>query len=450
MTLLVRLLLVLVAVGAGRASDAHASWSYPHSVGVHPERVAGSAQGAQAFLWTVETRALVRIGADRWSGSYVRARLRLSDGRLTAQQAISPQAGRAAEASAIGLDRRGNATVVWIERRPDDVSVWVSWRPAGGRFDPGTEIGRAEKGITAGEVKLRVASDGAAVVAWRAGDRIQAAVRGPGNCLTGRPRACFGVTQHIGGRCPPRRTGCPDESLVSLAVAIGPRGRAYVAWEAHDRRMHRLIRLAVAPPGLGFAPPQSVSPRSVATADPAIGVLADGGVIVAWTGLRRGKAPRVMAARRDPNGRPAGPSQALSPQGCREAKMRVNRRDETTIAWECRWRTDNRWIGAAVAPGGRPFGQPVALSDPATSDAVSPVLALDADDNTIIAYDEQQNQDQRGFRVTTRMRPAGRPFGQPYVVTSGLTHRIVASGSRLTLFIIPLKGREVLQSQWTP
>jgi hypothetical protein len=450
MRLLVRLLLVLIMVGAGRASDAHASWSYPHPVGIHAERVAGNAQGAQAFLWTVETRALVRVGAERWSASYVRARLRLSDGRLTAQQAVSPQTGRAADASAIGLDRRGNATVVWIERRPDDVSVWVSWRPADGRFDPGTEIGRAEKGITAGEVKLRVASDGAAVVAWSAGDRIDAAVRRPGTCPTGSPRACFGVTQHIAGRCPPRRTGgCLDLYLGSPKVAIGARGRAYVAWAARDRRMHRLIRLAVAPPGLGFARAQAVSPRSVATADPAIGVLTDG-VVVAGTGLRRGKAPRVMAARRDRDGRAAAPSQTLSPQGCGEAIVRVNRRDETTIAWECRWRTDNRWIGAAVAPGGRPFGQPVALSDPATSDALSPVLALDASDNTIIAYSEDQNQDQPGFRVTTRIRPAGRPFGQPHVVASGLTHTIVASGSRLTLFIIPLKGRELLQSQWTP
>ncbi len=240
---------------------------------------------------------------------------------------------------------------------------------------------------------------------------------------------------------------------LDAAVAVGPGGRAFVAYGAVKRTssgFRTLVRLATARPGRRFGTPVAISDPG----EPAVGAnvarVRDGGAIVTW--IRGGTVPRqrTVALRVDPKGRPRTRPRALAGPACLGALLRVSAQDEVTFAWTSHGSGDDHIsIAASAGPAAGPYGPGVDLGrrDYASTDA----LGLDARGNAILVYSPD------GKTTVTRVRPPGGAFGAPLTVPRPARGpgrvqpggRLVEAGPRLTLLQYLLRGKTLLRD-WAP
>jgi hypothetical protein len=439
----------------GGAAVAQAGWSEPQTLEHTVTAAAGNARGEEAFTWRVPTPAKLRFGVSGLRVSYVRARLRLPDGRLTPPQSISRTHGVVARPAAIGLDAHGTATAVWTEVRPRTgvrSAIMVAVRAPGGRFGRPVEVGQA---LLGDDVKLAVAGDGAAVIVRLSRARISALQRPAGRCATGRARACFGPVQVIYSlRCSPIGLceGVVGGPLDSLDVMFGPDDRAYVAWLGVGG-----ARLAVTH-GRRFGQPLAI-PTSGES--PELAVLPSGRAVLAWLTRSARNLTLVRAAVSDPAGRRLSvpqtvPSRWVSGYGdCANLQLRANRQGETTLVWECLpIRGAHRMIAAAVRRPGGDFGPGTALS-PADRGAAQPALAVDAEGTTILVYNVEGTilahvrRPRRGFDAAVPVG-TGRPSQADYPLGPGRPSQALGAGGIVTVAWPGLRPNTTMLSDWTP
>jgi hypothetical protein len=433
----------------GWAAVARAGWSEPQTLEHTVTAAAGNARGDEAFVWRVTTPAKPHGGVSL-RVSYVRARLRLADGRLAPPQSISRTKGVVARSPAIGLDARGTATAVWTEvtrERGVRSAIMVAVRPPGGRFGRPVEVGRA---LLGDEVKLAVAGDGAAVIVRLSRARITAFRRPAGRCATGTARACFGRVQIIYSlRCSPigRCQGIVGGPSESLDVMFGPGGRPYVAWLGVGG-----ARLAVMN-GQRFRPPVAIPTDGE---KPKLGVLPDGRAVLAWLTRSARNLTLVRAAVSDPDARRLSTPQTVSLpwvagwEDCANLQLRTNGQGETTLVLEClpAVRGAQRMIAAAVRPPGGAFASAMALS-PADRRAAQPALAVTSDGTTILAYNAE------GTIVAHVRRPrqgfdAAVPVGTGRRVQAIRPGQALAGGQMVTVAWPGPRPNTTMLSDWTP
>jgi hypothetical protein len=222
-----------------------------------------------------------------------------------------------------------------------------------------------------GGVDVAVDPQGTTIATWthRSGTSqiVQAAVRPPGGA--------FGPPQDLG-------TVEPESFLGILAptpdVAVDAHGNAVVVW-GHPLAATTVIQAAVRPAGGSFGPPVDLSDGSRdASADPRLGMSADGTATAVWT-WNNGSHTVVQAATRPPSGAfpPVGAAATLSDtaQNAKDARVAVDANGDTAVMWT-RSNATNDIAQARVRPAGGAFAGVVNLS--ATGqDATDPEVAID-------------------------------------------------------------------------
>jgi hypothetical protein len=298
--------------------------------GVYPVDVAAAPGG---WVGVVGTRARELVAAvaapDGTTRSTVIARGRRIDGFLTVR---------------IGIGARGAATVAWAVwdsvrgrsvLRTANTADGRAWSPARRLRAPGSSEGqpdvavapngrtlvawaggtgvwasldgapaaRLTSDVAAGSPAIAVADDGSAVVAYAAsGRRIVAADRAPGASWS-VPRSLYGTAE------PP---GAASEDS-GLAAAIGPDGRAVVAWNVAGDISPRVVA-AWGRVGGVWIPAVPLSAITHAAATPSVTLAASGDPRVAWTEAAGDRSvARLRGARLAPKAPPIdGVAPALS------------------------------------------------------------------------------------------------------------------------------------------
>lgn len=422
------------------AAVAQVGWTVPQTL-IQPGfnvSAAGNARGVEAFVWEA---SLDYPSDDR---SYVRAVLRLPDGRLTKPQTVSRRDQVVADA-VVGVDARGRTTVVWTQgaraRRfgpLSHMSIMAAVGGPGGRFGAPVRLGGTED-FGGAEPRLAVAPDRAAVVVWSRGDRLQAARRPLGRCRALHSRACFGRVQDLPGGA-------------DVAVVLGPRDTAYAAWAGRPGRSRpdRLgIQVAVAPRGERFGSPRTVSRRGAPASEPTIAIARDGSAVLAWrrsppAGGGADLAGRMIEATvRDRDGRVSAP-QVVAPIEARRPQVRLNRQGEAVLVWEQYTETSpDGEIAAAVRPAAGNFGPAVTISPPGVAGRQS--LAVDRRGNAVAAW----SAGGASLSVVAAVRQPGGSFGAPVTVAAiGGPPVTIAAGDRITAAWWSDAGTQL--SDWTP
>ena len=415
------------------APAAHAAWSSPQTLArpaAEQLAAAGNARGEEVFAWTVTTDRFLR-SRDRRSGfaSYIRARVRLADGRLGSTRAISSTKELVAY-PAVALDARGNATATWTQAGRHH-RIMVSFRPRDGRFGTPVEIGRTGAFINS-RPQVVVGSSGAAVIAWNAGRQMRVVRRPAGRCRTTSPRGCISAPQSFGAGS--------DHTL-----AMGADGRAFLVWAANVRDgddVHTRLRIAVAARGRRFGHSRAVT-RNGDASQPAVAITPDGRAIVAWRGsLPAGGEQNVdatiFAAVRDRSGGLSA-AQAVSQHPGFAPRVAANPEGEAILVWNERdyspQNPDGAQVAAAVrAADGGAFGSPATLSGVNLS-AASAALAVDAGGTATIVYSAATARAPYSSPVAVSHRrvPGAPSFTGPEPLPAEFTGALViAAGTRVT------------------
>jgi hypothetical protein len=413
----------MLLAGCG-GHTANAGWGPPTTLIGLPAYAgaAGSPSGMEAFVWEVESEQSLH----GLPVSFVRARIRLPDGRLTRVQTLS-RADEVTRAPSVALDSSGTATAVWVEG--DNLHtdrIMVAVRPPGGRF--GTPAAVAAAGIT--RPVLSVSRDGAAVIAWSKDyGRSQVVVRPPGRCAQRAARECFGPVQSF-------------EGGGDATVSFGANATAYVAWP------HGCIALAVASRGRRFGAPQTIS--NGPCSQPAVAVGSDGSALIAWrasppAGEESNRWGLIRAVERDRQGRISS-VRTLSRREGDTPRISISRRGEVIVLWQQRSRRGNT-LTAVVGRVGGTFGAPIQISPPSEQENVPGELAVDHDGTAIVVYDHNGG-------VFARVRNSGQAFAaatrlNAHPPTHGaLAASLIAADNKVTAAWLTAAGTQL--SDWTP
>lgn len=442
----------LAAVAAsGGAPPAEAGWSAPQTLArpaAEHLATAGNPRGTEAFAWQVTTKRFVRTPTWRGYAGYVRARIRLADGRLGRSQVVSATSEIVADPQ-VALDRRGNAIVVWTQAGRH-IRVMGAYRPHGERFGRPFEIGRT--GALHGARPLLAVTRDGAVVAWSGGSDLRLASRPAGRCRRGVPRGCFGVAQRFAGGA-------------DHAIAASARGRVYVAWVATVREgedAHTRLRLAVMPRGGRFGHSRAVTTGGDAS-QPSLAVAGDS-PILAWrasppAGGEQNEDATILVAAAAADGRILL-RQAISTLPGSNPEVRASAGPDAYVVWDQRKSTPQNpdgpeIAGAPLASDGTSvtFGAAALLSPPGVP-AGSASLTIDAGGALTVAFSAALTGDDGPVGVVRRgMLRAGAAapdLGAPEQLPADFSGAVVlAAGARVTVVSGGSGGRTLL-SDYAP
>jgi hypothetical protein len=444
--------LALATLGAAAAPAAQAAWTPPQTLirdgAAANVSAAGNARGSQAFVWKVTSRRIIRTRTQTGDASWVRARIRLPDGRLGRVQTIS-STGTIVVNPQIGVDERGNATAVWTQAGRH-LTIMAAVRPHGRRFGTPFELGRSGAFADA-RPALAVGRYGDAVVAWNSGRSVTVVRRGPAICAPGRARGCF--------RAPVRLRAGADQ-----AVALGPLGGAYVVWAAGVRTagaFHTRLRMAVIRrDGRPLGREHAVSRAAGGDASqPSLAVRRDGTAVIAWraslpAGGEQDDAAPIMAATSTTAALVTQP-QVVSQHPGELPRVRVDARGEAVLAWDQRNSTpanpDGPEIAVAVQPAGATtFGAPTTMT-PANVAADGASLAVDGTGGAYLLYSAAAatGSTPGGPAAISLVRTPGGAFGPPVALPAHFGGAFVfAAGAKVTAVSGSSGGRTLL-SDWT-
>lgn len=177
-----------------------------------------------------------------------------------------------------------------------------------------------------------------------------------------------------------------------VAAARGSDGTGAIAWVTPGTEFTPSeLKVSVAPLGTAFPAGTAVTTDA---ASPAVGVLGDGTVLLAWS-----DAAGVWSASLAPGGSWSAPA-ALAAGGA-GVSLDVNDAGDAVVAW-----SDAGGVQAAARPAGGVFEAPVALS----TAAYGPVATVDGDGGAAVGFVEGS-----AYRVVRR--PAGGSWGAPEAVS---------------------------------
>ncbi|MDX6719842.1 MAG: hypothetical protein QOJ63_2096 [Solirubrobacteraceae bacterium] len=449
----IRLALALAALGCAAAPAAHASWSAPQAItdpaaaNVH---AAGNSRGSEAFAWKVTSRRFVSTRSRGGLASFVRARMRLPDGRLGRVQTISSTREIVANPQ-IGVAESGDATAVWTQAGRH-LSIMAAFRPRGGRFGAPFELGRSMH-FSDARPQLVVGRFGDAVVACTHGLHVEVVRRAANaTCAPRRAHDCFRPALRL----------CAG---ADHTVALGPLGSAYVAWAASVRtggELHTRLQMAVIRRSGRVTGDHAVSRAADGDASqPSIAVRPDGTADLAWraslpAGGEQDVAAPILAAVSTPLAVTAQP-RAVSLLRGEHPVVRVDAQGEAILAWDefdsTPQNPDGTQVAVAVRPaGGDAFGAPATIT-PANLSAGGSSLAVDAAGSAYLAYSafggDLSTSGARPLGLS-HVRPAGGAFGPPLALPVTLGGASVFSAGAKVTAVGVGSAERWLASDWTP
>jgi hypothetical protein len=350
----------LPAAQAGALSPAP-----PPTDHVGEARVALDAQGRGLAVWAqyVESTDLstIEVAERRRDGSW-RTSFRLVS--APGDALIEPQ---------VAMNTRGDAVVIW-ERRDPSVgrSINAATRPAGGRFGAPHQLAGPDGGP--GAESIAIGEGGDVLAAWgtfgQSGSIVTAFRPAGGDWGGAEP------VLHLG----PWIVGRP-------VVAVGPDGRAAVAWQRSDSSdvsRQSVVQVAERPPGGPFTAARDLETSTLALGTagptPAIAIDRDGATRVAWISVAGGSDSRApVATRHSPGGdwstpEPIGLPEALEPPpfGLFTSPFRpllaAGRDGTTLLLWDRRVGTGAlHTLEWATQPPGGTWGAPASITAPSSS-----------------------------------------------------------------------------------
>ncbi|HUR87281.1 MAG TPA: hypothetical protein VMY78_18280 [Solirubrobacteraceae bacterium] len=441
--------LVLVLLSAA-VPAAQATWSAPQTLVADGRAAnvaaAGNRHGSQAFVWKVTSERLRQMDGRTGFASFVRARVRLPDGRLGGIETISSTNELVANPK-VGVDELGNVTAVWAQAGRH-LTIMAALRPHGRRFGRPFEIGRSQH-FSDSHPALAVGRFGDAVVAWNHGSTMQVAQRGTSICRAGRARGCF--------RTPVRLRAGADQT-----VAIGPLGSAYVVWAAGVRigdDFHTRLRMAsFRRDGRRLGRDHAISSAADGDAsEPALAVRRDGSAVIGWraslpAGGEQNNSAAILAVGSAPEAL-LGPVMVVSPGLGDDPAIVVDPQGEAILAWRefdtTPGNPDGPQIAVATQPvAASPFSAPVRITPPGAS-CGSPSLAVDAAGVAYLAYSAVAGNAGNPEGVSHVRPPAG-SFGPPVALPANFTGVFVFSAGRKISAVSGGSGGRTLVNDWRP
>jgi hypothetical protein len=297
----------------------------------------------------------------------------------------------------VASDSSGNSVAAWIEEHPNPSgpgtrcqAMWAL-RPAGGSFGAPESLAPAMAFCT-GQISLAMNPSGTAVVAWKQGAAIDAAIRDPGGV--------FGAASTLSA----------STSTDDPWVSINDDGMAVASWDDTDTGAcaslpsgHWAFHASVRQPDGGFGPFETVCDAPHASIGPTIftprtAIDPQGDVVATWVneysdgsgtnfdvewayrpagGSFTGATPQVLT---DMLNAPGG-------AGSYAADVGIDAEGRATAVWPFNDGTKTV-IRTAVRPAGptTSFGSTGTVSDPlAAGNAGSPRLAIDPTTNDAVA-----------------------------------------------------------------
>ena len=159
----------------------------------------------------------------------------------------------------VGISDEGTATAAWTERG----QLYWATRPTGGEFGFKTAVPQAS---FVNDMKLAVAPNGNAVIAWLEDGRVRAVTRTGSQAAFGAPQVLHGANDAGNGSF--------------LDVAMSNSGRAVVTW-AVTGQAEPAIRAALSNANGSFSPSTTLMTATGVT-HPEAGVANDGAGLVVW------------------------------------------------------------------------------------------------------------------------------------------------------------------------
>jgi hypothetical protein len=282
-------------------------------------------------------------------GSYVRARIRLPDGRLGHAQTISSTAEIVAHPQ-IGVAGSGDAWAVWAQAGRH-IRIMAAFHPRGKAFGSAYVVWAAFERTANDDVHTRLRM---AVI--RRSNR-----HGPAQAIS----------------------GAADGDASQPSVAVRPGGTAEIAWRASlpaggEQNESAPIMAAASTPDMVTSPPQVISTHR--GEQPVIGVDRQGEAILAWDQFNATpqivEVQEIAVAVRPAAASPFGAAAVLSPANAvpGKASLAIDAVGTAYLAYYTYNGVPGTPIGLShVRPPGGAFGAPIAL--PATLQAVSLLAA---------------------------------------------------------------------------
>lgn len=413
-----RCLAAVGACAAVAAPQASAGWLAPLPLSAPdqhagPGAVALGADGRMVVAWTRSDGSKARVeAAERAPGGALEAPQRVSAGGA---DAFSPQ---------VGLDAQGNALLMW--RRGTEFG-WAT-RPAGASVFGDLDVVPLPFGESAGDFRLAVAPNGAAVALvstfGAGGDRLRIFVRPPG-----------GVFSAVGGVFASGSSGPDDSSSFgSLDVDADAHGGFYASWSTafthtppggYTNTAVVVARRAAGEPAFTV---QTVASGQDDTATPATdtrvtsagsAVDADGNISVLYRLQNRSLFPRqtslllASAASNSSFPAPGGPETIVSPTTNEPASADIdmNPAGAALLAWTLG--DASPAAEACFRPAGGPCGAVKTLQ---TGEAYFAVAAIGAGGEAVAAW----SQGLSPGVARASFRPAGGDFGEAAELNTGL------------------------------
>jgi PKD domain len=311
----VRVLLLAVAAILVIAAPAEAvpQWLAPVTVGGPSDvnvtgEVAVAPDGTTLVVFTQFVGGFERV----------RARVRRPGEGFGPILELSPE-DRQGSAPSVAVDQAGNFTVAFGVDDPT-TQVRAARLPAGAGAFEAIEI--VSSGDNALSPVVGVGGKGAAVIAYRQNNAVQAAIR-PGAA------GDFGPATTVSGSNP-----------TDYDVAVDDSGNAIVVWSRSPAAGTDVVEASERPDGLGFPPPAMARPLSSTTAghkstSPSLAMAPDSRVVVLWT-FQAGSGPlEVRYIERQPTGTWMGASELASKPGeqARNPDVAIAANGEAVAAW---------------------------------------------------------------------------------------------------------------------
>ncbi len=342
-----------------------------------------------------------------------------------APQWLSPQTlsepGKDASQQQVAFDQGGDTIAVWESSGGPEPVIVAAARPAGGAFS----VAQTLSDPSAFSMSPDVASDaqGDAVAVWLQFDganaRVQAAYRPAGGS--------FGAPQTL---------SAAGYEAREPRVAMNAAGEAVIVWSLGSGLSEEAQASSAAPGGI-FGAAQDLTGFTETASLPQVALDSHGDAIAVWEGWDGSKI-RIQEASR-PAGGSFGTPEFLSAAGENAGAPQIAF-DSSGNALAV-WRFDGSpasTIQGDYRPGGAAFSAPQTVSTPSSAPAQAPQVALDAQGDGVLAWQQSDGSEPRiyasvrtpgssgSFDAPSTLDPGGQEAYEPSVAGDGLSGTIVS------------------------
>jgi len=313
------------------------------------------------------------------------------------------EAGADAVIPDVAVDARGNATVVWAQAKDTSWTVQAVERLAGGSW--GAPAGLSAPASQVASAQIAIAGSTVAAV-WNRYDGknqiTQAADRDPKTNAWSTP-----VSLSTSGR-----------DSQSPRLAVNAAGDAVAVWASFGLSGWTTQR-AYRPHGGTWLPAVPLQSSTVATAAPDVVIDGTGRATAVWA-QTNGSGWRVYASSRGPDGvwskavAISGPDAAgtITPQ------LALEGNDDVIAVWARKIDTRSV-IESATRSSATGAWSPAGQLFPTGADAFAPQIAVSKRGDGVIIWTSLDPS--KGLSVAASLRPAGKAWGRPIVLTSDST-----------------------------